>query len=91
MFTERDYSLSEVISSTVAHAVTLLKSYMPDVDPELLRKEYRCKDDDERDALIESAFDAAQHLLYEYDFSMPNNQDSPSVQSSDVTFYCMLQ
>jgi hypothetical protein len=59
--------------------------------PELLRKEYRCKDDDERDALIESAFDAAQHLLYEYDFSMPNNQDSPSVQSSDVTFYCMLQ
>jgi hypothetical protein len=55
MFTEWDYSLSEVISSTVAHAVTLLKSYMPDVDPELLRKEYRCKDDDERDALIESA------------------------------------
>jgi hypothetical protein len=40
MFTERDWSSSEVISSIVAHVVALLKSYMPDIDPELLRKEY---------------------------------------------------
>jgi hypothetical protein len=62
----------------VVHVVALLKSYMPDVDPELLRKEYRCKDDDKWDTLIEDAFDVAQH---EYDFSVANDQDSPSTQS----------
>jgi hypothetical protein len=45
MFAERDYSSSEVISLIVKHVVALLKSYVPDVDPELLHKEYRCKDD----------------------------------------------
>jgi hypothetical protein len=75
--TERDYYSSEVISSTVAHVVALLKSYMPNIDPELIRKEYQCKDDDERDALIEGVFDAAKHFIFEYDFSVANNQDSP--------------
>jgi hypothetical protein len=75
--TERDYYSSEVISSTVAHVVALLKSYMPNIDPELIHKEYQCKDDDERDALIEGVFDAAKHFIFEYDFSVANNQDSP--------------
>jgi hypothetical protein len=63
MFTKRDNSLSEAISSDVVHTVTLRKSYAPDLDPELLVKEYRCKDDDEWDALIEGLFDAAQHFV----------------------------
>jgi hypothetical protein len=71
MFTERDYSSSEVISSVVAHAVALLKSYVSDLDPELLCKEYPCKDDDKWDALIEGVFDAAQHFVSKYDFLWP--------------------
>jgi hypothetical protein len=81
MFVERDYSSSEVIYSAVAHAVVLLKSYMPDVDPELLHKEYQCKDDDERDALIEGTFDAAQHFVSEYDFYLANDHDSLGAES----------
>jgi hypothetical protein len=40
MLSERDYSSSAVISSVVAHTVALLKSYVPDLDLELLRKDY---------------------------------------------------
>jgi hypothetical protein len=41
MFTERDHSSSEVISLVVAHVVALLNNYVPDLDPELLRKDYQ--------------------------------------------------
>jgi uncharacterized protein (DUF3084 family) len=51
MFAEWDFSSSKVISSAVAHAVALLKSYTSDLDLELFCKEYQCKDDAERDAL----------------------------------------
>jgi uncharacterized protein (DUF3084 family) len=51
MFAEWDFSSSEVISSAVAYAVALLKSYTSDLDVELFCKEYQCKDDAERDAL----------------------------------------
>jgi hypothetical protein len=40
MLFEHDYSSSTVISSVVAHVVALLKSYVPDLDPELLHKDY---------------------------------------------------
>jgi hypothetical protein len=73
MFAEWDYSSLEVISLVVKHVVVLLKSYMPDVDLELLRKEYQCKDDDEWDALIEGVFDAAQHFVSKYDFPVAND------------------
>jgi hypothetical protein len=75
MFAECDTS-SEVIASAVAHIVALLKSHAPDLDPEILHKEYQCKTDANRDALIEGAFYAAQHFVSEYDFSMANDQDS---------------
>jgi hypothetical protein len=35
-----------VISSAVAHAVALLKSYTSDLDPELLNKDYPFGDDE---------------------------------------------
>jgi hypothetical protein len=59
MFTKQYYSSLEVISLAVAHMVTMPKSHMPYLDLELLCKEYRCKDDDERDALVEGVFDTA--------------------------------
>jgi hypothetical protein len=40
MLFKHDYSSSTVISSVVAHVVALLKSYVPDLDPELLHKDY---------------------------------------------------
>jgi hypothetical protein len=81
MLAKRDYSSSVVISSVVAHAVVLLKSYTPDLDPKLLRKEYRCEDDGEWDTLIDSVFETTQHFVSQYDFSMVDDQDSPGAQS----------
>jgi hypothetical protein len=60
---ERDYSSSVVVSSAVAHAVAPLKSYMPDLDIELLRWDYPFDDDDEQDALIDSVYDTDQHFV----------------------------
>jgi hypothetical protein len=53
---ERDYSSSTMISLAVAHAMVLLKSHTPDLDRELLRRDYPFDDDEERDTLIESVF-----------------------------------
>jgi hypothetical protein len=72
MFTEWDTSSSKVMVSAVAHAAGLLKSHMPGLDLELLHEDYRCESD---------AFDAAQHFLSSYGFSMIGDQSSPSDQS----------
>jgi hypothetical protein len=85
MLFERDYSSSVVISSVVAHPVVLLKSYVPDLDPELLCKDYPFGDDEEQeqDALINSVYDPAQFFVSQYDFSMANEQEgkgSPGIQ-----------
>jgi hypothetical protein len=53
MLSERDYS------SSVAHAVALLKSDAPDLDIELLHMDFPFADDEERDALIDSVYDTA--------------------------------
>jgi hypothetical protein len=73
MFAEWDYSSSEVIPSVVVYTVALLKSYVPDLDPELLRKEYQYKDGDEWDAITEGVLDATQHFVSEYDFFVAND------------------
>jgi hypothetical protein len=85
MLSERDYSSSAVITSAVAHAVVLLKSYAPDLDPVLLRKDYPFGDDQEqeRDTLINNVYDTTQYFMSQYDFSVVNDQDdegSPSTQ-----------
>jgi hypothetical protein len=43
------------------------------LDPELLHKDYWCQTHAERDALIDCVFDAAQHFVLEYDFSVVND------------------
>jgi hypothetical protein len=39
-----------------------------------------CKDDYKRDALIEGVFEAAQHFVSKYDFSMANDLDNSGAQ-----------
>jgi hypothetical protein len=75
-----------VISLAVAHAVALLKRYVPDRDPKLLHKDYLFEDDEEQewDTLIDSVYDTAQYFVSQYDLSMVNNQndeDSSGAQS----------
>jgi hypothetical protein len=76
MLSKRDYSSSAVISSVVAHAVVLLKSYLPDLYLELLRKDYPFEEDEEkeRDGLIDSVYETAQYFVSQYDFSVVNDQ-----------------
>jgi chromosome segregation ATPase len=74
MLSERDYSSSTVISLAVAHVVALLKSYVPNLYPELLRKDYPFEDDDEWDTLIDSVYDTIQYFVSQYDFSVVNDQ-----------------
>jgi hypothetical protein len=84
MLSEHDYSSSMVKYSAVAHTVALLKIYTPDLDPELLCKDYPFEEDEEQDILIESIFDTAQFFVSQYDFSVVNDQDdqgSPCTQS----------
>jgi hypothetical protein len=85
MLAERACSSSMVISSEVAHAVVLLKSYVPDLDLELFRKDYPFGDDEEqeRDALINTVYDPTQFFMSHYDFSVANDQEdkgSPGIQ-----------
>jgi hypothetical protein len=62
MLSERDYSSSAMISLVVAHAVALLKSYLHDLDTELLHRDYPFDDDEEWDTLIDSVYDTPQHF-----------------------------
>jgi hypothetical protein len=85
MLFEWDYSSSAVISLVVAHTVALLKSYIPDHDPELLHKDYPFGDDDEHewDVLRTSVYDTTQYFVSQYNFSMANEQEgdgSPGAQ-----------
>jgi hypothetical protein len=73
MLSEHDYFSSTVISSAVAHAVALLKSYVPDLDTKLLCRDYPFDDDDERDTLIDNVYDTAKHFVSQYDFSVAND------------------
>jgi hypothetical protein len=73
MLSKHDYSSSEVISSAVAHVVALLKSYVPDLDIELLHRDYPLDNDDEQDTLIDSVYDTAQFFVSQNDFSIAND------------------
>jgi hypothetical protein len=71
-----------VISSVVAHVVALLKSHTPDLDVEKLWRDFLFDNDEERDALVDSVYDTAQHYVSQYDFSILNESDdngSPGV------------
>jgi hypothetical protein len=57
-----------VISSAVINAVALFKNHLPDLDVEILRKDFTI-DDVEQEALANSAYDAAHDFVSFYNFS----------------------
>jgi hypothetical protein len=76
---KRESSFNMMISSTVAHAVTLFKNHLPNLNMELLRQDFTV-DDAEHETLVSNAFDAAQNFTSSYDFSSlaeSDDNDSP--------------
>jgi enoyl-[acyl-carrier-protein] reductase (NADH) len=65
---KQELSSSMVISSAVANAVALFKNHLPDLDMEILCKEFTI-DDVEWEALANSAYDAAHEFVSLYNFS----------------------
>jgi hypothetical protein len=57
-----------VISSTVANTAALFKNHLPDLDMEILHKDFTI-DDVEQEALANSVYDAAHEFVSLYDFS----------------------
>jgi hypothetical protein len=67
-----------MISSPVAHAAAPFKNHLPDLNMELLCHDFTV-DDAEREALVSSAFDAAQDFVSSYDFtSLAESDDNDS-------------
>jgi hypothetical protein len=68
-----------VISSVVANVVALMKNHLPDLDTEILPKDFTI-DDAEWEILVNSAYDAAHDFVSLYDFSSlveSNDNNSP--------------
>jgi hypothetical protein len=67
-----------MILMAVANAMALLKSHLPDLDVELLRKDFTV-DEVEREALTSGAYDAAHEFASSYDFSsLAESEDNDS-------------
>jgi hypothetical protein len=64
-----------VISSAVAHVMTLLKSHTLDLDAEKLRSDFPFDNDEEWDAVVDIVYDIAQYFVSQYDFSVTNESD----------------
>jgi hypothetical protein len=65
---KREDSSVLMISTEVANAMTLLMSYLPNLDVELLHKDFAI-DEAECKALTSGAYDAAHEFILSYDFS----------------------
>jgi hypothetical protein len=65
---KRELSSSMVISLAVAIAVAVMKNHLPDLDMEILHKDFTV-DDTEREILVNSAYDAAHDFVSLYNFS----------------------
>jgi hypothetical protein len=65
---KRKSSLNMMISSAVAHAVTLFKNHLPDLNMELLWQDFTM-DDAECETLVSNVFDTAQDFVSSYDFT----------------------
>jgi succinate dehydrogenase/fumarate reductase flavoprotein subunit len=63
-----EFSCSVVISLAVANAMALVKNHIPDLDMEILCKDFTV-DDTGQQALANSAYDAAHDFVSLYDFS----------------------
>jgi Ser/Thr protein kinase RdoA (MazF antagonist) len=78
---KREDSFNMMISSAVAHAATLFKNHLPDLNMELLHQDFTV-DDAERETLVSSTFDAAQDFVSSYDFTSiaeSDDNDNPKV------------
>jgi hypothetical protein len=74
----REASSNTVITSAVAHAAALFKNYLPDLDVEILRKDF-IVDDTTCETLVASAYDATQDFVSCYDFaSLAESKDNDS-------------
>jgi hypothetical protein len=76
---KREGSANIMISSAVAHTVALFKNHLPELNMEILRQDFTV-DDAEREALVSSAFDAAQDFVSSYNFNSlveSDDNDSP--------------
>jgi hypothetical protein len=76
---KREGSANIMISSVVAHTTALFKNHLPELNMEILRQDFTV-DDAEREALVSSAFDAAQDFVSSYDFTSlveSDDNDSP--------------
>jgi hypothetical protein len=71
---KRELSSSTVISSAVANAAELFKNHLPDLDMEILSKDFAI-DDTEQEALANSSYDAAHDFVSLYDFSSLTESD----------------
>jgi hypothetical protein len=70
-----------MISRAVANAMALLKSHLPDLDMELMRKDFTV-DEAEHEALTNGAYDAAHELVSSCDFSsLAESEDNDSPQN----------
>jgi hypothetical protein len=77
---KRECYFNMMISSTVAHAVTLFKNHLPNLNMELIRQDFTM-DDAERETLVSSAFDVAQDFVSSCDFASlveSDDNDSPN-------------
>jgi hypothetical protein len=75
---KREDSFNMMISSTVAHAATLFKNHLPNLNMELLCQDFTV-DDAEHETLVSSAFDGAQDFVSSYDFpSLAESDDNDS-------------
>jgi hypothetical protein len=70
-----------MILIAVANAMALLKTHLPDLDVELLRKDFAV-DEAEREVLTNGAYDAAHEFASSYDFSsLAESEDNDSTQN----------
>jgi hypothetical protein len=76
---KREYSSILTISTAVANAMALLKSHLPDLDVELLCKDF-VVDEVDHEVLTSGAYNAAHVFASSYDFSSlarSKDNDSP--------------
>jgi lipoate synthase len=67
-----------MITSVVAHVVELFKNHLPDLDVEILHKDF-VVDYAARKTLIASTYDVAQDFVSSYDFtSLVESEDKDS-------------
>jgi hypothetical protein len=67
-----------MISTVVANAMALMKSHLPDLVVELLRKDFAV-DEADREAMTSGAYDAAHEFASSYDFSsLAESEDNDS-------------